>query len=177
MGEMDVRYAPLFVHISEISLSKPYSRIIISSDRRINLQEVFAGPEPQKTSANPPDESAQKVAATTVEKSRKEGTKTVQQRNIRIDKITMQGGRWNSFSRWAGDTVSKNNPALRRNSGKHSNIDDSVRWRFSIHSGVDAQRMDGDSGVAGVSGVSARTGRRGEDTETVGAAQARSQGF
>ncbi len=92
MGEMDVRYTPLFVHISEISLSKPYSRIIISSDRRINLQEVFAGPEPQKTSANPPDEAAEKVPATTVERSRKEGTKTVQQRNIRIDKITMQDG-------------------------------------------------------------------------------------
>ena len=42
MGEMDVRFAPLFVHISEISLSKPYSRIIINSDRTINLQEVFA---------------------------------------------------------------------------------------------------------------------------------------
>src|ERR1019366_7300752 len=66
--------------------------------------------------------------------------------------------------------------ALRRNSGKPSNIDDSVRWRFWVHSAVDTQRMDGDSGVAGVPGVSARTGRRGEDAETVGAAQACSQG-
>src|SRR5258707_4186367 len=66
--------------------------------------------------------------------------------------------------------------ALRRYSGKQSNIDDSVRWRFWVHSAVDAQRMDGDSSVAGVQGVSARTGRRGEDSETVGAAQACSQG-
>src|SRR5664279_2046265 len=68
------------------------------------------------------------------------------------------------------------NTALRRNWGKHLNIDDSVRWRFWLHSSVDTQRVDSDSGVAGVSGVAARTGRRGEDTETVGAAQARSQG-
>ena len=55
-------------------------------------------------------------------------------------------------------------------------IDDSVRWRFWLHSAVDAQRMDGDSGMAGVPGISARTRRRGKDTEIVGAAQARSQG-
>src|ERR1039458_4830562 len=67
---------------------------------------------------------------------------------------------------------SKQNGALRRNSGKPSNIDDSVRWLFWVHSAVDAQRMDCDSVVAGVPGVSARTGRRGEDAETVGAAQA-----
>src|ERR1017187_2147768 len=50
--------------------------------------------------------------------------------------------------------------ALRRNSGKPSNIDDSVRWLFWVHSAVDAQRVDCDSVVAGVPGVSARTGRR-----------------
>src|ERR1700691_5940734 len=48
---------------------------------------------------------------------------------------------------------------------KTSNIDDSVRWRFWVHSAVDTQRMDGDSGVAGVPGISARAGRRGEDPE------------
>src|ERR1017187_6758587 len=35
--------------------------------------------------------------------------------------------------------------ALRRNSGKPSNIDDSVRWLCWVHSAVDAQRMDCDS--------------------------------
>ena len=58
---------------------------------------------------------------------------------------------------------------------KTSNIDDSVRWRFWVHSAVDTQRVDGDSGVAGVQGISARAGRRGQDLEAVGAAQARSQ--
>ena len=74
------------------------------------------------------------------------------------------------------ESTSTGFPALRRNSGKPSNIDDSVRWLFWVHSAVDAQRMDCDSVVAGVPGVSARTGRRGEDAETVGAAQACSQG-
>ena len=49
---------------------------------------------------------------------------------------------------------------------------DSVRWRFWLHSTVDTQGMDGDSGVAWVPGVSLRTGRRGQDTETMGAAKA-----
>ncbi len=87
MGEMDIRYAPLFVHISDISLSNPYSRIMISADRKINLQEVFIVPEQQKPGARPPE-----TKTTTPAGSPKTDAKTVQQRTIKIDKITMQGG-------------------------------------------------------------------------------------
>jgi hypothetical protein len=90
MGEMDIRYAPLFLHINEISFTNPYSRINISANRTINLQEVFAGPETQKTPAKPSEFPA--VKATPAAESPKEGPKTVQQRMIKIDKITLQGG-------------------------------------------------------------------------------------
>ena len=92
MGEMDVRYAPLFVHIREISLSKPYSRIMISADRKINLQEVLVAPVPQKNSAQPSGAAVPAVAIPAPVTSLKGGSKTAGQQTIRIDKITMQGG-------------------------------------------------------------------------------------
>ncbi len=92
IGEIDARYAPLFLHISDISLTNPYLRVIISADRTINLQEVFAGPEPQKASAQPANAAAPAAASATVVKSGKEEPNTAQQRMIGIDKITVQGG-------------------------------------------------------------------------------------
>jgi len=71
--------------------------------------------------------------------------------------------------RSSGRRETEEKQALRRISRKHSNVGDSVRWRSWVHSAVELQRMDGNSGVAGLSGVPARTGRRGEDTEAAGA--------
>lgn len=95
MGEMDVRYAPLSLHISDISLSNPYLRVIISPDRTINLQEVFEEPSPTKAPATPSDATVPATAAATVGKSRKEDPNAAQQRVIGIDKITVQGGEIN----------------------------------------------------------------------------------
>ena len=92
MGEMDIRYAPLFVYINEISFSNPYSRIIISADRTINLQEAFVVSEPQNTSAKPSGGAVPAGKATLAAELPKEGPKIVQQRTIKIDKITLQGG-------------------------------------------------------------------------------------
>ena len=53
LGGMDIRFAPLFVHIPEIALSKFSSRIVINADRTINLQEVFKTPAPAEEAAAP----------------------------------------------------------------------------------------------------------------------------
>ncbi len=79
---MNIRSEPLFAHIREVSLSNFYSRIIINTDRTINLQEVFIAPTPTPEGAVPPQTTA--LAETS--------QKTPQPRTIRIDTITLQGG-------------------------------------------------------------------------------------
>jgi len=90
LGEMDVRYSPLFVHISEIALTNFYSRIDISANRTINLQEVFNTSEPQQQSAaqGQPAQIATQPAAGAQQSPQQKP----EQRDIRIDKITLQGG-------------------------------------------------------------------------------------
>jgi hypothetical protein len=84
VGEADVRYAPLFVHISEIALSNFYSRIVINANRTTNLQDVFntvpAGTQTQTASASPDVKAAEQPG--------KPG-------NIKIDKVTLLGGNIN----------------------------------------------------------------------------------
>jgi uncharacterized protein involved in outer membrane biogenesis len=87
LGEMDIRYAPLFLHIREVSLSNFYSRIIINADRTINLQEVLSNPTLTAQPAAPPDQAPQTTEA--VVESRQDKS---QQRKLAIDKITLQGG-------------------------------------------------------------------------------------
>jgi uncharacterized protein involved in outer membrane biogenesis len=87
LGEMDIGYSPLFLHIREISLSNFYSRIIINADRTINLQEVFSNPTPTAQAAAPTDQAPQ--TKVTEAESRQEPP---QQRTLAIDKITLQGG-------------------------------------------------------------------------------------
>jgi uncharacterized protein involved in outer membrane biogenesis len=87
MGEMDIRYAPLFLHIREISLSNFYSRIIISANRTINLQEVFSNPTLTAQAAAPPSDQAPQ--RTDAAENRQEPT---QRWKVAIDKITLQGG-------------------------------------------------------------------------------------
>ncbi len=90
LGEMDVRYAPLFVHIDEAALTNFYSRIVVSADRTLNLQEVFITPQPQQQPATqgPPEQIAVEPSAGTQQTAQKKP----EQRNISIDKITLQGG-------------------------------------------------------------------------------------
>jgi flagellar motor protein MotB len=87
MGEMDIRYAPLFLHIREISLSNFYSRIIINANRTINLQEVFSNPTLTAQAATPSDQAPQTTVAAA--ESRQEPP---QRWKVAIDKITLQGG-------------------------------------------------------------------------------------
>jgi flagellar motor protein MotB len=87
MGEMDIRYAPLFLHVREISLSNFYSRIIISANRTINLQEVFSNPTVTAQAAAPSDQAPQTTEAAA--ESRQEPS---QRWKVAIDKITLQGG-------------------------------------------------------------------------------------
>ena len=87
IGEIDARYLPLFVHIREISLSNFYSRIIINADRTINLQNVFSTP----TATVPVAALSSQVTPTTPATTEQE-QKQAQERKIRIDKVTLQGG-------------------------------------------------------------------------------------
>jgi len=87
MGEMDIRYAPLFLHIREISLSNFYSRIIINANRTINLQEVFSNPTLTAQATTPSDQAPQTTEAAA--ESRQEPP---QRWKVAIDKITLQGG-------------------------------------------------------------------------------------
>ena len=87
LGGMDIRFAPLFVHIPEIALSKFSSRIIINADRTINLQEVFKTPAPAEEAAAPSGPGPQTAGA-----AKDDQPEPSKRRTIRIDKITLQGG-------------------------------------------------------------------------------------
>jgi flagellar motor protein MotB len=87
LAGMDIRNAPLFLRIREISLSNFYSRIIINADRTINLQEVFSTPTLTAQSVAPSDQAPQTTEAAA--ESRKEPP---QQLKLAVDKITLQGG-------------------------------------------------------------------------------------
>ena len=82
VGEADIRYTPLFVHINEVSLSNFYSRIIINADRTTNLQEVF--------NAAPAGEQAQTAPASPEVKAAEQPPKPGN--IIKIDKVTLVGG-------------------------------------------------------------------------------------
>jgi outer membrane protein OmpA-like peptidoglycan-associated protein len=87
---MDVRYAPLFVHINEIALTNFYSRIVISADRTINLQEVFnTSPEQQQAAEQ---EQSVPIATQPEAPAQQSLQQKPEQRDISIDKITLQGG-------------------------------------------------------------------------------------
>ena len=87
LGEMDIRYAPLLAHIRGISLSNFYSRIMISADRTINLQEVFSAASSTSEAAALHGKAPRTTEAAAV--SRQE---PAQERTIAIDKVTVQGG-------------------------------------------------------------------------------------
>jgi len=87
LGGMDIRYAPLFVHIPEISLTHFFSRIIVNADRTINLQEVFKAPAQEGETAAPYGPGPQSASAAADAQQ-----EPAQRRTIRIDTITLQDG-------------------------------------------------------------------------------------
>jgi hypothetical protein len=84
-GDINFRLSPMTTHIREASLSNFYSRVIINPDRTINLQEVF---NMEKADAK----AGQTVSAAPVDGKGKRPAKPA---NIKIDKVTLQGGRIN----------------------------------------------------------------------------------
>jgi hypothetical protein len=84
-SNVDIRAFPLFAHIRELALSNFYSRVIVNPDKTINLQQVLnppAGKDAQQPAGAAP---ADRVAAKRVEKPA----------IIKIDKVTLQGGKIN----------------------------------------------------------------------------------
>lgn len=87
-GGVDAAFAPFALSIGEIALSDFYSRIILSADGRLNLQDIVRGPE----SASVSDGAAapQKAA-----KPRAAPAPAQPMPPIRIAKLTLQGGQVN----------------------------------------------------------------------------------
>jgi hypothetical protein len=105
LGGMDIRFAPLFVHIPEIALSKFSSRIIINADRTINLQEVLKTTTPAEEAAVPSEPGP---VSQTTRAAADDHQEPVAQRTIRIDKITLQGGTINFTDESMQPRVSSN---------------------------------------------------------------------
>ncbi len=84
LSGMDIRNEPLFAHIREISLSNFSSRILISENRTVNLQEIFTAP----TQTPAPEAAASPPGKTAAAESPAETAP----RTIRIDAVTLQGG-------------------------------------------------------------------------------------
>ena len=87
LGDMDIRYAPLFVDINDISLTNFYSRIIVNADRTINLREILKPEPPQQQEAAAQVQTAQSTEQPAVAEQKPSG-----QKMIKISRITLQGG-------------------------------------------------------------------------------------
>lgn len=81
---MDVGYNPLYVNINGITLSNFYARVIIFPDGTMNIANIFEGET--KKAQNAPLPSAEKK-----DPAPQPGPQPA--RNIKIDKITLQGGK------------------------------------------------------------------------------------
>ena len=84
---IDVRTNPLSVHVRDITLSNFYSRIAISADRKLNLQEIMSAPATTADAAGPVRETPGETASVP-ERSQPEAP----QPEIRIDTITLDKG-------------------------------------------------------------------------------------
>jgi uncharacterized protein involved in outer membrane biogenesis len=92
LNDLNVAYAPLSVGIKGVSLTNFYALVLVNPDGKINLQEVMAAEEPKAettpgpTAEKTPSPARQEIAVAPPEE--KEPSK-----NIRIDQVTLQGGR------------------------------------------------------------------------------------
>jgi uncharacterized protein involved in outer membrane biogenesis len=92
-GAIDFELTPLKIALDEIALADFYARIIVSAEGRLNLQDLAGTPatpaavEPPKPAAEKPP--VQQVAAETPKPA---AAPVALARNLRIGKITMQGG-------------------------------------------------------------------------------------
>jgi hypothetical protein len=89
-SDIKVGYSPLLIDIKGVSLTDFYARVIINSNGTLNLQDIFEKNEPKKET--PPTPQPQEKAAESPKE--KEPAK-----NIKIEAITLQGGRVDFFDR------------------------------------------------------------------------------
>ncbi len=90
---IEARYAPLSLHISEISLTNFTSTVTVNENRTINLLEAFKSKTPDEENVNPEQETVRKEVPEADGKPQSEPYK------VRIDKIVLQGGAVNFTDR------------------------------------------------------------------------------
>jgi uncharacterized protein involved in outer membrane biogenesis len=83
LSDLAVGYDPFSIHAKGISLTNFYALVLVRRNGRINLQEMFAV---QEKKADPPFASQQLVPVPVQEEKSTA-------RNIKIDEVTLQGGR------------------------------------------------------------------------------------
>jgi hypothetical protein len=83
-NDVNVGLSPLLIDIKGISLTDFYARVIINSNGTLNLQDVFEKNEPKKETPQTPQPQEK------AERSPKDKEPT---KNIKIETITLQGGR------------------------------------------------------------------------------------
>jgi uncharacterized protein involved in outer membrane biogenesis len=83
-SDLNVGYTPLSIDIKGVSLTNFYTRVLVNSEGKINLQEIMKTEE-SKTVATPPPPQQQKGAASPKEKE--------PSKNIKIGEVTLQGGK------------------------------------------------------------------------------------
>jgi len=93
MRGIEVRSAPLSLHISEIALSNFSSQVTVNEDRTINLLEAFKPGTPDSENVSPNRESIKKTA------SQAESQLQSKPYSMRIDKIVLQRGEINFIDR------------------------------------------------------------------------------
>lgn len=83
-------FNPFFVHVNGVSLTDFYARIMINPDGTLNIQNIFGG-NTEEGKKNAGDKSAPKksVEGTVETKPKKPGEMS---RNVKIGKVTLQGG-------------------------------------------------------------------------------------
>ncbi|NWG03553.1 MAG: DUF748 domain-containing protein [Syntrophaceae bacterium] len=90
LSDLNIGMTPLSIDIKGIALTNFYSRVIINSEGRLNLQEIIKTEEP-KASSTPPSPPQKKEAAIAKEKE--------PSKNIKIGQITLQGGKIDLFDK------------------------------------------------------------------------------
>jgi hypothetical protein len=98
LGAVDFNLEPLKVAVDQVALAEFYARIILSAEGRLNLQDIARPPGDAPPAAAPapkPDAPAPPPAAAGGEKTPASPPKPAVQAlpsNIRVGKITLQGG-------------------------------------------------------------------------------------
>jgi uncharacterized protein involved in outer membrane biogenesis len=85
LSDLHAGYNPLLIHIKGISLTNFYARAYVNPNGTVNLQDILKSEKPKAgpSSSPPPQQEKQATTLKTKEPSK----------NIKIDMITLQGGR------------------------------------------------------------------------------------